>query len=129
METVNMEIKRHLVHFRKSENKIKAIYHLKEILYILNEKKDPRTQEFLKQIQKKLNFQIGQTHWKKLSIDYPEIGLHGFTINKCLFMENELKQKIVYAPDNSRISTWDYINKDITLKYENYINLYEKMVA
>ena len=124
-----IKIKRHWVHFKKAKNKVKAIYHLKEILFLLSEEKNPKSQLFLKIIQKELNFQLGKTHWKKFSINCPEIGLHGVTVNKCLFTEEKLKEKIVYAPDNSRVSTWDYINKKINLLSENYLFLYISTVA
>lgn len=131
METVNIQIKRHLVVFKKAEHKIEAVFNLKEILFLLNEKEDSKTQYFLNQIQKELCFKLGETNWKKIEIpiNCPEIGVYTETVNKCLFAKEQLREKFVYAPDNSLISTWDYVNKLIDSWFVKYTQLYLQTVA
>ena len=125
----NKEIKLCLLKFKNAENKIEAIVHLREILLTLKKEKndDLKTINFLNQIQKELNFEL-EHDWKNIKIHCPEIGYYG-QIDECLFMENELRTSNVYAPNNTLMSTWDYINKKVVILFDKYVNLYLQNVA
>jgi len=114
--------------FFKAKNKIKAVVYLKEFLLMLKNEKgeDPQTAKFLDIVQKEFNFELGKTNWKKIQIDCPEIGYYD-KINRCLFQEEKLKATQIYDPNSSLMSTWDYLNKNVTFKYRKCKQMYKQM--
>jgi len=121
------KIEIHLQKFNNAENKIEALYYLKEILFLLEKEKGEKILAFFDLIKKEFHFEVGKTNWKKALINCPEIGFSG-NVNACLFQKKELENKKVYAPDNSLVSIWDYINKKVVYIFDKYQNIYFQLV-
>jgi len=119
------KIKFNLREFENAENKIEAIYFLKEILFILKkeESKDSRIKNFLDQVQSELNFELGKTNWRKIKLNFPEIG-YCYSVDKYLFLKKELQTTSIA----NSCTVWEYVQKQIPVVCDFYETMFTQKV-
>lgn len=100
--------------FEQAENTVEAISFLDKMLNLLLEhgNEDERLNNYIKEICQKFNFQLG-TNWKKIEIYFPEINSF-YSVNKYLFMKEELENKIL----NNGETAWNRLKSNVLLIFD-----------